>query len=135
MRDRCVRWCRSGSARRGVAMVGVVLLLIVLQLSIAAMVTAGARRQNQTARTVETWRAFYAAEAGINMAMRELAVQADEDGDGGIATISDDGDRATDPSLGPARFFVVRDDLMQPERLVSTGRSGRATRRHEVTFE
>ena len=48
-----------------------------------------------------------ATEAGLAMSLREVMVGADEDGDGTIGTISDDGNSGNDPALGTSRFAVT----------------------------
>jgi hypothetical protein len=113
-------------------MVGV---LVVLDLIIVGMVLAGGREQDLTARRLETVRAFYAAEAGINMAVREVMDGADEDGDGTMGTVSDDGNAANDPSLGSAQVFVTAATSGGETTLTSKGRCGEATRELEAALE
>ncbi len=50
--------------------------------------------------------AFYAAESGLEMALRELAQANDIDSDGTIGTISDNGNDADDPSLATGAVHV-----------------------------
>lgn len=68
-------------------LVAVIVALVVLQLLVIAVSVAGARDQDLTVRRLEASRAYYAAEAVANMALREVARNADEDGDGGIGTV------------------------------------------------
>ena len=68
--------------RRGTVAVAVLLVLLLTSLFVIGLVSGAARDQDLSGRRMETVRAFYAAEAGINMAMREFSVGADEDGDG-----------------------------------------------------
>ncbi|MCB9854594.1 MAG: hypothetical protein H6818_02820 [Phycisphaerales bacterium] len=60
--------------------------------------------------------AFYAAESGVEMAMRELNASPanDFDSDGAIGTISDNGSAADDPALSTARFFVTQSSVTPP---------------------
>src|SRR5690606_27199425 len=60
--------------------------------------------------------AFYAAESGIEMALRELngAPANDFDSDGAIGTISDNGNPADDPSLATARMAVTQSSVTPP---------------------
>jgi hypothetical protein len=82
--------------------------------------------------------ALYAAEAGVNMSVRELMVDNDDDLDGGVGTISDDGDDGTDPTMGGARFVVtaaVDVPVAGQTTLTSAGRSGEARRTMEAILE
>lgn len=67
--------------------------------------------------------AFYAAESGIEMAMRELNASPanDFDSDGAIGTISDNGNAADDPALANMRFNVTQSSVTPP-LYRSTGR-------------
>lgn len=94
------------TARRGGAAVAIVIALVVLQLVVVGMVVAGSRAQALGVHRAESLRSFYAAEAGVQMALRELAVGTDEDGDGTIGSISGDGQGATGPLLLGSRVNV-----------------------------
>ena len=98
----------SGPVRRGVAAIVMIVLLLVVDLIALGMVLGGARDQDLTVRRLETVQAFYAAEAGMNMAVREIMLDADEDGDGTTGSISDDDDDANDPGFGAARVRVTK---------------------------
>ena len=93
--------------RRGTVLVAVLIAMVVVQLAVVGAVLGGARDQDLTVLRIEGARAFYAAEAGANMAMREWITQTDADGDGGVGTISNDGNENNDPALGNARFNVA----------------------------
>ena len=125
---------RSPEVRRAVAIVAVLVLLVVVGLIIVGMVSGGARDQDLTVRRLEACQAFYAAEAGINLSIRELLTAVDEDGDGTAGTISDDGIDATDPAIGTARVVVTATGA-SPTVLTSTGRSGTARRRVTASIE
>ena len=114
--------------RRGVAVVAVIVLLLVVGLIIIGMVGGGAHDQDLSARRLETVRAFYAAEGGVNMALRELAMGIDEDLDGYAGTISNDGIPGNDPALGSARVMVSASVLSGVFTLRSEGRAGAVLR-------
>lgn len=78
----------GGRSRRGSAAVGVIIALVLLQLVVVAAVVGGGREQDVRARQTEAARAQYAADAATQMAIRELSVNADEDGDGTIGAIA-----------------------------------------------
>ncbi len=120
--------------RRGTAAVIMVVVLIVVTVAVVGMTTGGAREFDLSERRIETIQAFYASEAGINMAVRELVVIADEDGDGSIGTISDDGNDANNPSFGIARVVVTLSIVDGDSVLTSSGTAGETTRRVSVTL-
>lgn len=109
--------------------------MVVVQLAVVGAVLGGARDQDLSVLRVEGARAFYAAEAGANMAVREWITQIDADGDGGIGTISNDGNENTDPSVGPggnARFNVTIQNSGSNRLLIVRARCGSATRQIEI---
>lgn len=112
-----------------------VVLLLIIDLIIIGMVLSTSRDHDLTVRRTQTTEALYAAEAGVNMSIRELMVDNDDDGDGTIGTISDDGDAGTDPSLGRARFVVIYTTSGTKTTLTSAGRSGDARRKMEAVLE
>ncbi|MCP3904205.1 MAG: hypothetical protein GY715_11290 [Planctomycetes bacterium] len=119
---------QRASPRRAMAVIAVIILLIVLALIIAGMVLGTARDHDLTHVRLNSVRSFYAAEAGVNMSIRELVNNADEDGDGTIGTISDDADDNTDPSIGQARVNVTQTLGPVLTTLSSQGRAGGARR-------
>ena len=98
------RMPRAQPHRQGSAAMAMIVLLMIVDLIVVALVITGTRDHDLTVRRLQTIEAFYAAEAGMNMAIRELMNSADEDGDLTIGTISDDSpvNPANDPTLGPA---------------------------------
>ncbi len=82
------RWQRTHCLRRGNAAIAVLLVMVLFALAITTIVVGGAGDHELTSRSIEGIRALYAVEAGANMALRELAVNADEDGDGQIGSIA-----------------------------------------------
>lgn len=121
------------SSRRGSALVTVLIIVMLLGFTVVGVVGVGARDQDLTVRRLDTARAFYAAEAGMNMAIRELMLDIDEDGDGGVGTISDDDDPATDPSFGSASVSVSLVVTAGRSTLVSKGVSGQSRRHIEAS--
>ncbi|MCK4871381.1 MAG: hypothetical protein KAS72_01535 [Phycisphaerales bacterium] len=121
--------------RRGSALLVVVVLLAIGVVVVAAVVEGGAREQHIAVQRLATVRAFYAAEAGVNLAIREVTLSQDEDGDGGIGSISNDSDDNTDPTLGVARVAVALTTDVTDVVVTSEGRSSQARREIEVTLE
>jgi type II secretory pathway pseudopilin PulG len=118
--------------RRGTAAVALLAAVAMIEVIMLAAVLGSTRDSDVAVRRLETVQAFYAAEAGINMAIREVRTGQDHDGDGGVGTVSNDGEDATDPVLGSARVRVTSstdgDDLV----LRSEGRCGQAWRHIEA---
>ncbi len=130
---------------RGIAAIVMVMVLLIIDVIIIGMVLTGARHHELTVGRMDTIQAFYAAEAGANMAIRELQVSADEDADAdpsnpipdGIGTISFDDpvDDANDPSFGSAQVAVTGVIAGSTTTLTSEGRSGTARRTIEAVLE
>ncbi len=134
---------RANGTPRGMIAVAMIVLMIVVDLIIVSMVVSQARDHDLTVRRLQTVESFYAAEAGMNMSIRELMIPLDEDGDSdglwpfGIGTISDDDDPATDPPLGNAQFVVTAEantPVAGRTTITSEGRSGEARRRMQAVL-
>ena len=110
--------------------VAMIVVLVTVDLIIIAMVLGGAREHDLTIKRNQTIESFYAAEAGANMAIRELMEALDEDLDGTTGTISDDGVPANDPALGNAQFYVT---ISQDFPAVGQRSGSRAPLRSEVS--
>lgn len=123
------------SNRRGTVAISMILTLVIVDLIIVGIVVGGARDHDLTVRRIETINAFYAAEAGMNMAIRELMMNVDEDGDGAIGTISDDGNAANDPAIGQAQVLVTSVVVGSQTTLTSQGRAGEARRQIVTVVE
>lgn len=126
---------RSPSRRRGLAGVAAVLLLVVLQLIIVGAVLTTARDNDLSVLRLDTVRAFYAAESGANMSIREAMQGVDEDGDGFAGSISDNGNANDDPQLLTARVSVSASIVNSVTQLSSNGRSGLARRKATANVE
>ena len=124
--------------RRGIAAVAMVVILLMVDLIVVGFVLGLGRDHNLTAHRIQTLEAMYAAEAGVNMSIREMMYDVDEDGDGTAGTISDDSDDGTDPAVGNARFVVTAaadTPLVGQTTFTSAGRSGEAQRKMESVLE
>ncbi len=132
MRDaKTIEVIRNRPSRRAVIAVAMIVILLIIDLIIVGMVVSQAREHDLTIRRLQTIEAFYAAEAGVNMSIRELMVPGDEDADGDTGTISFESDPGpydpdNDPALGNAQFYVLGTDPVTT--LTSEGRSGEARR-------
>lgn len=121
--------------RRGAAVVAMIATMLLITLVLVGLVLGGARDQDLSVRRLDTIRAFYAAEAGANMAIRELMLNSDADGDGDIGTISDDGNSANDPVIGNGQVAVTKSASGGQTILTSEGRSGAARRTIEARLQ
>ncbi len=121
---------------RGIAAVAMVVVLLTVDLIVIAIVLSASRDHDMTVRGMETIEAYYAAEAGMHMGIREMMENVDEDGDTVIGSISSEGPpnvTTTDVQLGNARVYVTKDPG-PPIKLTSKGRSGDARREMEAEF-
>lgn len=125
----------SSTPRRGTALLAMVVAMVIIGLIVVRIVFGGARDHDLTVKRLDTIRAFYAAEAGANMAIREWMIDDDDDGDGTIGTISDDANAVNDPTLGQAQVFVRIEFVGAGRALTSQGRSGSALREIQVVEE
>jgi hypothetical protein len=114
--------------RKAATAVAVIVVLVIIDLVIVGLVIGGTRDHDLTLRRMETVEAFYAAEAGMNMAVRELMIDQDQDGDCVIGAISHDGDNDNDPGFGNAQWVVTSTASGCLTTLRSYGRSGDARR-------
>ncbi len=122
---------RRPTARGGVA-ISLIAALVTLQLAVVGVVILGARDQDMTVERLDASRAFYAAEAGANLALRELMSGADIDGDGTIGTVSNDGNPNDDPTFQGARVYVTKSVSGGTTTVTAFARSSAA--RHSVTL-
>lgn len=125
----------SPRARRGTVAIAIVIALVALQLTVAAVALSGARDQDLAARSLDTARAFYAAEAGLNMALRESMLGLDLDNDGAIGTISNNNTPADDPDLSGGRVVVSSASDGSTTVLSALGRCRDSRRRVEARLE
>ncbi len=118
--------------RRGAAGLAMIVVMVILQLAIVGAVVTGARDQDATVQRLDAARSFYAAESGVNLAVMELTTGLDQDGDGAIGTISNDGNSANDPTFATGQVVVTKAVVSGNTNLTCIGRSGSS--RHEVTM-
>ncbi|MDQ7013732.1 MAG: hypothetical protein Q9O74_07530 [Planctomycetota bacterium] len=120
------------AAERGSIGIAMIAALVLVEVVIVVAVLGGGLQHDLTLQRIDTNRAFYAAEAGAAMATREVWMNTDEDGDGTIGSISDDGDSDNNPVVGEASVVVLRTDLAEGVLFVATGRTAHARRRVEL---
>ena len=125
----------TGSHRRAAAGIASIVILVFLQLAVVGSIVLGTRDQDTTVQRLDTLRSFYAAEAGMNMAIREMINNSDEDNDGEIGTISNDNNTGNDPALDTARVYVVKTISGSTSVLTSRGRAGVARRQLTTAIE
>lgn len=88
------------------------LVALVLAGGVAMLMVAGSSQAQTGQRLgVQNQRARAAADAAAAMAVRELASNTDHDGDGGVGSISSDGNTGNDPTLNQGtRLWATRTD-------------------------
>jgi hypothetical protein len=123
------------AARRGSVIVAIIVALVMLQLVVVGVVMLGSREQNLTILRLEASKAQYAAEAGMNMALREVYDNADEDGDGVVGSISNDGNSGNDPTVNGASIVVSQSVSGAVTTITSTARTTNAKRSITVTLQ
>jgi hypothetical protein len=122
-------------ARRGAAVVAIVLATLVLGFIMIGMVLAGARDQDLNVQRMSTLRAFYAGEGAANMAIRETLQGMDEDGDGGVGSISNDGNPANNPVIGGATVYATTAANAGGMTVSVRGSAGIATRKIDIDLQ
>lgn len=120
--------------RSGVVVVAMIILLLIIDLVVVGLVVSGSRDHDLTVKRLGNIRAFYAAEAGMNMAIREVLIDADEDGDCRIGSISHDGDSGNDPGFTASSFVVAGTSSGCSTTIDSYGSSGEARARLVVVL-
>lgn len=104
------------AGRPAMAVVGFVVMLLVMG-SFALWLShlTGATSRSSVSHLYSTG-AFYGAESGMEMALRELnsSPASDIDSDGTIGTISNNGNSADDPSIATGMFFVEKTSASPP---------------------
>lgn len=97
---------RGSLRRRGSAVIAVILVLVIVQFAVIGVVLASSRDQDASLNRLSAAQSLYAAEGVANMALREIGLNSDEDGDGGIGSISASAAHA-DPTIGGATAHAV----------------------------
>jgi hypothetical protein len=120
--------------RRGAIALCLIVALVVLQLVVVSAIVTGARDHDSTVQRLEAARSFYATDAAVGMALRELYLDSDEDGDGGIGTISNDNNAGNDPLFITGRASVTKTAVGSNFTLTCSGRAGDLLRTQTLTF-
>ncbi len=118
-------------ARRGVAALVFAAALLVVGTLVLWVFQATATGARGALGNLAANGAFYAAESGVEFSLFELKNNADLDGDGGVGTISNDGNDADDPSIGTGSFHV----RYAADKVTSTGDWQQCTRVVEATMQ
>lgn len=120
--------------RRGGIGIAMIVALVVIELIIVGAVLTTARNQDTAALRIDGMRAFYATEAGANMALRELMIGTDADGDGGIGSISNDGNPGNNPLFVSGSCFAVAAAASGNTEITVSGAAGLCRSSVTVTF-
>lgn len=123
------------TTRRAAVGVGLVAALVLVETIVVVSVVSSTSHQELVLQRIDTTRSFYAAEAGMALALRELWVGTDEDGDGIVGGISDDGNDSNDLVIGASRVGVEATPGVSDTLLEAVGRSVSSRRRVDLTVE
>ncbi|HYC99638.1 MAG TPA: hypothetical protein VEB22_00295 [Phycisphaerales bacterium] len=122
------------TARRGSILVASVVGLALLLMVASTMVLAGGREAELATLRMQEARTVYAADAGANMALREIKRGSDLDADGEVGGVSNDKDAENDPAIGGAkagqRVFVASNGS---NTYTVTARTGTPSRSYTLT--
>jgi Tfp pilus assembly protein PilX len=99
--------------RPGAALVSFVAALIVIGSIVLWVLQSTATSATAALAHFQSTGALYAAESGIEMAVRELLI-GDNDSDGAAGTISNNGDASDDPALATGAFMVEQVSASPP---------------------
>ena len=99
--------------RRGAALVAFVAALLVIGSIVLWVLQATATSATSALAHFQSTGAMYAAESGVEMAVREL-LTGDNDSDGAAGTISNNGNPADDPTLATGAFYVEQVSASPP---------------------
>lgn len=124
-----------GADPRGSAIVAILVALAMLQILVAAIVFSGTRSDTLSTLRLDAARSLYAAEAGANLAIREVVLNSDADADGGIGSISNDANATNDPAISGARVSVSASTSGEATTAIVTSTAGECARRITLTIE
>ena len=100
--------------RRGIAILSFVVAMLVIGTFALWLFQLTASTATSSLGHYFSTGAFYAAESGLEMAIREINQGNDFDSDGTIGTISDNGNPADDPALISGAAFVEQTSTSPP---------------------
>jgi len=122
-------------SRRGAAIVAIIMVMLLMNLIIVGMVLGGARDNQLAAVRVQGHQAQAAADAAANLAVKELIAGTDLDGDGGIGTISNDSNTATDPTINSGtRIWATKVVAGNTTTITARAQNAEAARAVQVTL-
>jgi hypothetical protein len=78
----------SLQSRRGAVAIALVITMLLVGMLLIGVVLSGSRDQSASIHRMAAVRAYYAAEAGANLSLREIQYRTDFDGDGKVGTIA-----------------------------------------------
>ncbi len=123
-----MRTTRKPMRRRGTVAVAIMGTLTILQVCVLAGAITGTRDQEIVTLRVDTARALYAAEGGMNLAIREVMNGTDADGDGTVGSI------ATRTLTGGVSLSVTSATVSGNQQLTSRGTLRSSNRAVQATI-
>lgn len=125
MHARRLRTCPRDRRRPGAVAIVMVLVMVLLAVVVAGTTISAGRRGDSLRREVEATRALYLAESGLALALRELALGVDADGDGAIGSVASIDARLLQGPTGA----VARSETLDGIVLSSVATAGTSRRR------
>ncbi len=124
----------GASTRRGTVLIALIIALVIVQIAVVGVAVLGAREQDLSVRRLESAKAFYAAESASNIALREIAQYADDDGDTTIGSIAS-GVLASGVSINGGKAAAAVAVSGTTYTVTASGQFGIATHAHTMTVQ
>lgn len=131
MHARRLRTCPRDRRRPGAVAIVMVLVMVLLAVVVAGTTISAGRRGDSLRREVEATRALYLAESGLALALRELALGEDADGDGAVGSVAPIETRHLQGPTGAVAWYATDDGIV----LSSIATAGTSRRRIRAVAE
>jgi hypothetical protein len=125
----------SADRERGTVLIAVLIALIIAGIAVVGLTIAGNSDQSLTLYRLEAGKTEMACEAGMQMALREIYSNNDDDGDGVIGGISDDSNAATGISVNGILVSVHRSTSGVTTTLTASAAGTYTARKKQVTLQ
>jgi hypothetical protein len=116
--------------RPGAVAMILVIAMVLLGTAVVCVAVAGTRQGSLSPVRNDDASVREALAAGVSLALREIELDEDTDGDGGVGAISHDGNDANNPAIAGASFLVERDG----DEITCTASRGSVTRSVTLTI-
>ncbi len=121
--------------RSGTVLVALLVALVLVGGVAGLMAVSSTNDQHKTVSRTSGALALEAAQAGVEMAVKEMMDSVDRDGDGGVGTISNDNNATSDPLIGGARSWATKSTAGGTTLIVGHGAAGDSRHDFQVTLD